>query len=382
MPGGRQVVPHPDDDLNMENQESRSKWDELARQLGADVPAVDEPPPPPAKTASEGQPAKPAAKPVPTPPKRPPSDWEGLVSELGLAPPEPDRPAEPEPEPPRRRPEPAPVAAAKQPRPVPPSQPAEAPSEPRRATGETVQAAAPPREPVSPPPEVKEQPQSTGNISLWHRIFGSPEEQAKKIADVARAAEDVPTEAPTGAHFEPRSAEPIAAGREWEESPTPVSRDLLAEAETVEAGEDVSREEEERPRKRRPRRRRRGRGRKGEDQAGPAAEAAEMATDLTVSAKREEEEEEEEETDELDRLEEEDAAETVPAPDDQYLEEPTLAAKSPAGKPKSSSHRSIPSWEETIGVLVDLNMQSRSQRKQSAPPSRGRSRGGRRRKKS
>jgi hypothetical protein len=55
----------------------------------------------------------------------------------------------------------------------------------------------------------------------------------------------------------------------------------------------------------------------------------------------------------------------------------------------SSGHKSIPSWDEAIGMIVDTNLATRTDRRRSSgPPSRGngaqrggRPRGGRRRKK-
>jgi ribonuclease E len=49
---------------------------------------------------------------------------------------------------------------------------------------------------------------------------------------------------------------------------------------------------------------------------------------------------------------------------------------------RSAGHRSIPSWEEAIGFIVETNMQSRSQRRPAGGSGqRGRPRGGRRRRK-
>jgi hypothetical protein len=51
-------------------------------------------------------------------------------------------------------------------------------------------------------------------------------------------------------------------------------------------------------------------------------------------------------------------------------------------------HRSMPTWDDAIGIIVDVNLQTRTDRRRSSPnsspnngPSRGRPRGGRRRKK-
>ena len=60
-----------------------------------------------------------------------------------------------------------------------------------------------------------------------------------------------------------------------------------------------------------------------------------------------------------------------------------------SGRGLPAGHKSIPSWDEAIGMIVDTNLATRTERRRSSPPSshgsgpsRGRSRGGRRRKKS
>ena len=59
------------------------------------------------------------------------------------------------------------------------------------------------------------------------------------------------------------------------------------------------------------------------------------------------------------------------------------------GRETPAGHKSIPSWDEAIGMIVDTNLATRTDRRRSSPQqsrgggtSRGRSRGGRRRKKS
>ena len=78
----------------MEKKEYMSKWDELARELGADIKPESEKPPesvvPPAPSR-----APEASPPLPPPPKKAPG-WDSLAGELGLppAPPE-EKPAQP-----------------------------------------------------------------------------------------------------------------------------------------------------------------------------------------------------------------------------------------------------------------------------------------------
>jgi hypothetical protein len=66
-----------------------------------------------------------------------------------------------------------------------------------------------------------------------------------------------------------------------------------------------------------------------------------------------------------------------------------LGGDDEGGRETPAGHKSIPSWEEAIGMIVDVNLSTRTDRRRSAPaqsgggggPSRGRARGGRRRKK-
>jgi hypothetical protein len=39
------------------------------------------------------------------------------------------------------------------------------------------------------------------------------------------------------------------------------------------------------------------------------------------------------------------------------------------------SHRNIPSWDEAIGMIVDANLQTRTERRRSSPQRSGNSRG-------
>jgi hypothetical protein len=60
------------------------------------------------------------------------------------------------------------------------------------------------------------------------------------------------------------------------------------------------------------------------------------------------------------------------------------------GGREAAGHKSIPSWEEAIGMIVEINLSTRSDRRRSSAPSQsrgsggsrgGRARGGRRRRK-
>jgi ribonuclease E len=92
MPHGTPIIRPP----YMENQEYKSKWDDLARDLGANISpgaeTQDQSPPPP-QAASQPT-SKPAATPPAAPPKRSAADWNKLAGDLGIAPVE---PIEPEP---------------------------------------------------------------------------------------------------------------------------------------------------------------------------------------------------------------------------------------------------------------------------------------------
>src|SRR5262245_53366339 len=83
----------------MENQENKSNWDDLARQLGAEV-RPDEPPAPPAPADAVPESysyQRAADKPRTAPPKKT-ANWGQLNAELGLPPVE----EPPPPEPPRQ----------------------------------------------------------------------------------------------------------------------------------------------------------------------------------------------------------------------------------------------------------------------------------------
>jgi hypothetical protein len=68
--------------------------------------------------------------------------------------------------------------------------------------------------------------------------------------------------------------------------------------------------------------------------------------------------------------------------DDLLEDDEASSSEAAPSRSRSAGHRSIPSWDEAIGMIVEANMQTRSQRRPSPHSGqRGRSRGGRRRRK-
>lgn len=235
-----------------------------------------------------------------------------------------------------------------------------------------------PQQRPSPPvraDEIVPEPPKTAAVSLWHKIFGLPAEQTSKLSSSEAEAPD-----PIAA------ADPLAADATWtgfieSESDEPASREGTGDTHD-EAEEDAN---DDRPR-RRPRRRRRG-GRK----SGQQRDENQVASRGPARANRD-----------ADMLEDSDDDFGF---DDEFGQAPVVATDSPrpdydiddqedededepgrAGSTSKSAHRNIPSWQDAIGAIVDLNLQARSQRRPSSSghgrsgQSRGRARG--RRKKS
>jgi hypothetical protein len=211
-------------------------------------------------------------------------------------------------------------------------------------------------------------------VSLWQKIFGAPAEPTVKSPEIEEAR--TPDERP---FVEPRrdvsdvigesgtisdEAEAAAADRE--------APDRLPLSDGVEAPSS------DQPTRRRSRRRRGGRGR-GSDEPQEARYSSRRreSSDLMETPG----------ADDFDDLTAEDS-------DDMDLDEAAATgeageelevgdgARPSTSRSRSAAHRSIPSWDEAIGMIVDSNMQTRSQRRASSPAGpRGRSRGGRRRRK-
>ena len=278
----------------MDNPEKKSKWDDLARELGAEAPPEPAVEPKPASVA-ESEPRESRRKIVEPPPrpKADPQSWDSLAANLGVeVPPATALPAAPpetvesrprreetarlsESRPPRRQQRPQ-REGSERTEDRPPRPPRDEP--PRHRREERLPARAERSPPPAPEPsaEPKAAPSTSMGVSLWHKIFGSPEQQAERIAESKGAPEAEGAETPDEPH--------ARRGRRHEESPTDtalekVEIDVSWNEQTVETSyEDASEAvEKESPSaepggEQRPRRRRRGRGRgrgpRGEDEPG------------------------------------------------------------------------------------------------------------------
>jgi ribonuclease E len=203
-------------------------------------------------------------------------------------------------------------------------------------------------------------------VSLWHKIFGSPADQSAKIEEISSRQDE---------------QEVTSDVREERSMPRDSNFDRdLADDDVVEApAQDdiepgIESEQDERGdrRPRRTRRRRRGRGGKDEptsDGGSRVHRKPHRADDVEARG-------------ELDQGDddEDDSHLDIPADDENGMADDgdsTEAGTSRAARSRAALQRSIPSWDEAIGFIVDVNMQSRSQRRQSGHGSspRGRSRG-------
>lgn len=418
----------------MEKQEAKSKWDELVRQLGAEVTPeieqlVEAGPAPPAQPVSysirslseEGAPQ------APTAPKRPAAGWDNLASEFGLpSPPEPEAPAAEETVAVTKK-TPAPRAASAdrtsrerpaQDRPERHDKRRESrddsretshqrrePSDRRRKSpklrernqrreeedeaadaSHTARAVPPPARQVreEPKPEVvEERPKPGPAVSLWHKIFGSPADQSAKLEEISTRPDDETTTR-EAADEQPflRDTE-IDADRAVDDQLETRARDedQLERGGEPELESDQPEQGERRPR--RSRRRRRDRGGKSESGFDGPHRAA-----RSQHRSDEPQQDDDDLTDLADGSDEigfdasQDASEVdVTDTDDVEGDE---NGNQRIGRSRASLQRSIPSWDEAIGFIVDANMQSRLQRRPSGPSGsrsgspRGRSRGRRR----
>ncbi len=381
----------------MEKQEFKSNWDELVRELGAEIPpetlqreqAVSEKTEHAAASSPSlaEQPTAPARAPLS---KRAAADWDSLAGELGLPPVEPAAGAieEVRREPPREqvshrtKAEPSQRQRTEQRRPSGRHQ--QRTDTHRERTGkhresrssDAGDAIEPEREarpttetPPGPSVQTREESARPAAVSLWHKIFGSPAEQS------ARLTEKTSTE----------SSEPVERTEDRDESSSirgsgtirSLSGEDVAAAEFAEdldrGNESEAAEGEAAPIERKrgqPRRRRRGgRGRKSDErQAGTRRRAPH--DDESGNGR-----ELEEEFDDLGELEVEDAAIVPELVDDRNdgIDDGDGALEVTRNPSTSkAAQRTIPTWDEAIGFIVESNMQSRSQRR---PPSRSDSRG-------
>jgi hypothetical protein len=349
-----------------------------------------------AKADVAGEPAPPPTIAPPLPPPVPAVDkshWRSLLNELGFeAPPEPDAetvaPAaqsSPSREPVDAGPErfrgardeivdaevvAEPRAKRNQPRPAPaaPSHPFGAGlfsdaeesrfvrAAPEPAAEETPAAAGIEEEPESPEPatiaaEEERAPRKRGRrrTRAWTRLHSQTEEPEAEESAIAETA---------------ATRESAELAEEVE-----TADDLFGEEEPVETAEAVEPAEEEGDRRRRPRRRRRrtrGGERTGERESRPAAskdmedveeaEQIDASDDLLADEDAEEEEvEAREERSTRERRRRRETAEPQSEDDanlgDEFDDE--LDGERPA-------HRKIPTWEEAVGLVISVNMESRA----------------------
>jgi hypothetical protein len=206
-------------------------------------------------------------------------------------------------------------------------------------------------------------------VSLWHKIFGSPAEQTAKIVDEPPVEEGSPADL----RNEPRSAGSGFADAHVDE---PLLDEEVHERDRLLEGGEAGEEEGE-PR-RRSRRRGRGRGRgRGDDRPaerrGSRGESQLRRDDSRPDL-------EDEFTDE--ELMGDETVNDSMADDDDGDAGESEAMVSGAGMSRSAAlQRSIPSWDDAIGFIVDSNMSQRSQRRPTSRSggrengSRGRGRG-------
>lgn len=389
----------------MEKQETKSKWDELARELGAEISPETERREEAVSTAQDSgrhlarQPSAPPAAVRPSPKRA--AGWDSLASDFGLPTAEPARSAAQEPAAiPKQVAVPRPPAPErpKRERPVPERRESfQKQRGPRPATAnvdDVSETATQEREaPAVPVAEPREKTAPSGAaVSLWHKIFGSPAEQAVKLTEAAASGEDAAD------RLEVRGeTQPVTSGGFVQTESVVEATEVDIDEEVFGGADDTTESDPADRTRRRSRRRRRGRGRKGSErpaESHPSARRREPSPRRRDAPPRTE-------PDELD-----DDFEEVVGPDhyvddiasDQLLDvdaaiendadnvDDAEAGTTTSSRGRSVIQRSIPSWEEAIGFIVDVNMQARSQRRQSSHASsrgnssRGRSRGGRRKK--
>jgi hypothetical protein len=429
----------------MEKQEVKSKWDELARQVGAEIsPEIEQVVDAPTRAAAQTETPESYLSETSVsvaPPKRPAAGWDSLASDFGLPIPEPpveatvDRPAPPVPRveesrahtdeaerPGRERSRPARRERSdsrresrgpgreegrrrgeersheregrsqrrerhprrERPERAPRSEDLEE-VEQHESADRVEPAVAETASPPVAPPQVPEPPKPAA-ISLWHKIFGLPTEQSAKQAEPEPA-----TERPV-ADF--RVDEPRSLREDHFELAAPASDKLDSEVtddteldEEAVAPSDAGATPAD---QRRPRRRRRGRGGRGRRGDGDRDEGRSIdrrhrkpdRADIPNDMDRDDEL-----LDVIGDALDEDALE--PSTREAELEGDGAGLddsdEEPAARGKSALQRSIPSWDEAIGYIIDVNMQGRSQRRQSSHSGarsngpRGRTRGRRRR---
>lgn len=442
----------------MEEQQAKSKWDELARQIGADIPSEPEQPPAlqPAAPSIAIDSASVAAVAQLAPLRRPAAGWDSLASEFGLPTPAPAAPPEVETanivpaagraatpevvastseseatqrrgrrdsgsrgrrderEPQRRegtrerrdeRSRERGDADAPKRREERPRDRSRQRGEPRRGRPAPRTAAETSKsdDSVTPLPAAEEfavepvsmplaqevppatEPAKPAAISLWHKIFGLPADHASLQGATAATPTVVGESAP------PPSESRSVARDDAEDLVDDVARveedEIDSEPQVADERAGDSADVELQRQGRRRRRGRGGRGRRGSSESSEPR-TRERRSRKATSAERGDRREDEAAADEDEFAEmEEIAADDEFADsldrsaDDEGDEDSAEADQFASGRGKLALQRSIPSWEEAIGFIVETNMQNRSQRRPSGPTGsrasspRGRSRG-------
>jgi ribonuclease E len=207
-------------------------------------------------------------------------------------------------------------------------------------------------------------------VSLWHKIFGSPADQSAKIEEISSRQDEQEVTSDAGDDQSMIREVRIERERAVDDAVDVPARDELEVSN--EPGFEGEPPEQGERRPRRSRRRRRGRGGKGEPTSdrGPHAGRRRHRSD-SVEAH-----------DEIDvGADDEDESDLGVSTDDEAGiaddSDSTEDGASRAARSRAALQRSIPSWDEAIGFIVEVNMQSRSQRRQSGQSNspRGRSRG-------
>jgi hypothetical protein len=327
-------------------------WNSLASNLGAEV---SEPTPPSEqkKPAAQVPPPRPASRPPSAKPApRPQADWSHLASELGVA-----APAEP-PRTDARPPQPPRPQAARPQAPPPPRQrsaPREVPELPPQRV-ESVQeveefmAEEAGEEPIV--AELVEGDHAEGEAAERH---GDEERTGRKRRRRRRGGRRSKQGRSATGEEQPR--ETVDEAAEAAEGAPIAEQAGFDEAESE--GSSSTEERKGRPK----RRRRRGSGRNRDKTRAPTGEAKQTAhTDAEHDAEPF-----------IDDDEHDDEELAGVAGDSDMLEDD--GGDSPVDK---NSHRAIPAWEEAIGYIVSVNMESRAKNPKSGPPrGRGRGRGNR-----
>lgn len=225
-------------------------------------------------------------------------------------------------------------------------------------------------------------------MSLWHRIFGSPEQQTQKMTGRARSEEAEQDEG-----VERQLVEPHIRVDEVAEESTSVSEVDFVPVEPEEPPAEPPADDGGETRRRRPRRRRRGRGeRKTSEEGRGGGRQAGKDTKRAGGASRPAREPDKRDQDAFDDLDFDDEAdkellveEEVDGNEDASATD-EVEAKATSGRAVPPSHRNIPTWQEAIGMIVETNLGDRTERKRSPRSStragshRGRPRGRRKKK--